>query len=369
MTSTPTQQERPGSHPTSGRSVPEMLPLGLFGIPLGLAGLGAAWSAGRAGLGASLWPEEVLFGASGAFWLAFSIIYLRRGWRRKGAFQADLKHPGGGPFASLIPLVGILLAAHYSEHLPALGKWSLFVFVAALAIVATQLLAHWVTGGVTMQSIHPGYFLPVVAGPFVSSIGFTTAHAPEAATAAFGVGVFFWLVLGTVVTVRLMTGGPLPAPAVPALSAYLAAPATASVAWHVAHPGSAGDLQLALVGVLLMMLLMQIVLLGEYRALPFSTLFWVFTFPVATTSNFAVRWFAASTVPGREIYAWAALSVSTVFVLAIATRTLAGLARKAGPATQTNDVQPPTRLRGRGGRVAVAAEGVTPATASPAPLG
>lgn len=118
-----------------------------------------------------------------------------------------------------------------------------------------------------------------------------------------------------------------------------------------------------------MMLLMQVVLLGEYRALPFSSLFWVFTFPVATTSNFAVRWFAASTVPGREIYAWAALTVSTVFVLAIASRTLAGLVPKAGPAAQTNDAQHPARLRGRGGRVAVAAEGVAPATASPAPLG
>lgn len=366
MTATPTQQERPGSRPASGRSAPEMLPLGLFGIPLGLAGLGAAWSAGRAGLGASLWPEEVLFGASGTFWLAFSVIYLQRGWRRKGAFQADLKHPGGGPFASLIPLVGILLAAHYSEHLPALGKWSLFLFVAALAVVATQLLAHWVTGGVTMQSIHPGYFLPVVAGPFVSSIGFTTVHAPEAATAAFGVGVFFWLVLGTVVTVRLMTGGPLPAPAVPALSAYLAAPATASVAWHVSHPDGAGDLQLALIGVLLMMLLMQVALLGEYRALPFSTLFWVFTFPVATTSNFAIRWFAASTVPGRDIYAWAILTLSTVFVLAIASRTVAGLVRRTGANAQTKDARPATRLKDRGTRVAATTEGISPAAASAA---
>lgn len=370
MTAIPAeQQDGPGprSQSSPGKAVPGMLPLGLFGIPLGLAGLGSAWSAARTGLGATPWPEEVLFGAGGALWLAFTAIYLKRGWRRKGAFQADLKHPGGGPFASLIPLVGILLAAHYSVYLPALGLWSLFAFVAALAVVATQLLAHWVTGGVTMQSIHPGYFLPVVAGPFVSSIGFTTVHAPEAALAAFGVGVFFWLVVGTVVTIRLMTGGPLPAPAVPALSAYLAAPATASVAWHVSHPGITGGLQLALIGVLLMMLLMQFLLISEYRALPFSTLFWVFTFPVATTSNYALRWLAASAVPGREIYAWVILALATAFVLTIASLTVAGLVRKSGPVPLPQDVQPATGSRGPG--IAADIAEVSPAAVPSASLG
>jgi tellurite resistance protein TehA-like permease len=103
-------------------------------------------------------------------------------------------------------------------------------FIAALTVVATQLLAHWVTGGVSMQSIHPGYFLPVVAGSFVASIGFSSVHVHDAALAAFGIGAFFWLVVGTVVTVRLMTAGPLPPSAKTGLSAYLAAPATASPA-------------------------------------------------------------------------------------------------------------------------------------------
>lgn len=346
MSTTRTEQAGAEPRPFSGKSAPGMVPLGLFGIPLGLAGLGGVWSAGRAGLGVPVWPEELLFGASSAIWLALTAAYLMRGWRRKGAFQSDLKHPGSGPFASLIPLVGILLAAHYNEHLPAPGAWALFAFVAALAVVATQLLAHWVTGGVSMQSIHPGYFLPVVAGPFVASIGFTTVGAPEAALAAFGAGAFFWLVVGTVVTVRLMTGGPLPVSAVPALSAYLAAPATASVAWHVSHPGGAGSLQLGLAGVLVMMLLMQVLLIGVYRELPFSTLFWVFTFPVATTSNYAVRWFTSSAVPGREIYAWAVLALSSVFVLVIAARTVAGLIRRSTPAVPVESHRPAPMVRG-----------------------
>lgn len=307
-----------------------MLPLSLFGVPLGLAGLGAGWSAARATLGAPAWPEEVLYGAASAIWLILTTVYLLRGLRRKGAFRADLRHQIAGPFASFIPLVGILLSAHYSEYLPALGMWVCVAFIAALTVVATQLFAHWITGGVSMQAIHPGYFLPVVAGSFVASIGFSSIHAHDAALAAFGIGAFFWLVVGTVVTVRLMTAGVLPPAAKTGLSAYLAAPATASVAWMVSHPGPMGALQLGLTGVLIIMLLMQLFLIGEYRKLPFSPLFWVFTFPVATTANYAVRWFAAANLPGRETYAWIALALATAFIMAIALRSgVAAIARIA----------------------------------------
>jgi tellurite resistance protein len=315
-----------------------MLPLSLFGIPLGLAGLGAGWSAARALLGAPSWPEEVLYGAASALWIVLTTIYLLRGLRRKGAFRADLRNQVAGPFASFIPLVGVLLSAHYSEYLPELGAWLCIAFIAALTIVATQLLAHWFTGGVSMQSIHPGYFLPVVAGSFVASIGFSSVHAHDAALAAFGTGAFFWLVVGTVVTVRLMTAGELPPAARTGLSAYLAAPATASVAWIVSHPGPMGALQLGLTGVLVIMLLMQLLLIGEYRKLAFCPLFWVFTFPVATTANYAVRWFAASDLPGREIYAWTILALATAFILAIAVRTVA--AAVTGSAEKRRNLAP-----------------------------
>ena len=296
--------------------------LSRFAIPLGLAGLGGGWSAARSSLGSPTWPEEILFGAASSLWLILTAVYVFRGLRRKGAFRADLRDEVAGPFVAIIPLVGILLSSHYSQYLPPWGAWLCIGFIAALAIVAAQLLAHWVTGGVSMQSIHPGYLLPVVPGFFVASIGFSSIHAVDAALAAFGIGAFFWLVIGTIVTVRLMTGGELSPAATTGLSAYLAAPATANVAWMVLHPGPVGAIQLGLTGVLVIMLLMQLMLLPEYRKLPFTQMFWVFTFPVAATANYSIRWLATTDLPGREIYAWMILSLATAFTLVIAARTI-----------------------------------------------
>jgi tellurite resistance protein TehA-like permease len=107
--------------------------------------------------------------------------------------------------------------------------------------------------------------------------------------AAFGVGAFFWLVIGTVVTVRLMTGAEVPPAAKTGLTAYLAAPATANIAWMLSHPGPVGAVQLGLTGVLVIMALKQVMLLPEYRKLPFTPMFWVFTFPVGATTNYPIR--------------------------------------------------------------------------------
>lgn len=300
---------------------PGMHELSRFGVPLGLAGLGGGWSSARSYLGAPVWPEEILYGAAAAVWLVLTAMYVFRGLRRKGTFRSDLKHEVAGPFASFIPLVGILLSSHYSQYLPTWGAWLCGVFIAALAIVAAQLFAHWVTGGVSMQSIHPGYLLPVVAGSFVASIGLSIIHAHDAAIATFGAGMFFWLLVGTVVTVRLMTGGELAPAAKPGLSAYLAAPATANIAWMVSHPGPMGAVQLGLTGVLAIMTLLQVILLAEYRKLPFTSGFWVFTFPAGATTNYAIRWLAAINLPGWEIYSWSILGLATAFTLAIAART------------------------------------------------
>ena len=144
------------------RTLPPAAPSGMpalsrFGVPLGLAGLGGGWSAARSTLGSPAWPEEILYGAAGSLWLIMTAVYVFRGLRRKGAFRADLRHELAGPFASFIPLVGILLSAHYSQYLPPWGAWLCMAFIAALALVAAQLLAHWVTGAVVF--IAQGHWL------------------------------------------------------------------------------------------------------------------------------------------------------------------------------------------------------------------
>ena len=70
------------------------------------------------------------------------------------------------------------------------------------------------------------------------------------------------------------------------------------------------------------MALTQVMLLPEYRKLPFTQMFWVFTFPIGATANYSICWLATTDLPGWEIYAWTILGLATAFTLAIAARTV-----------------------------------------------
>ncbi|GGF37428.1 TDT family transporter [Subtercola lobariae] len=311
-----------------GRRVPRGLGLNLFAIPLGLSGLGAAWAAAGTLLGAPDWPAQVLFAVATVIWAVFSVIYITLGAFSRGTFRADLTHPGSGPFASYIPVVGIVLATHYGQYIPAAAPSIMAAFVAALGIVAAQLFAHWIIGDLHIDSLHPGYFLPVVAGAFIASIGLSSVGAHEAAIAAFGVGVFFWLVVGTIVTGRLMTRSQLPDAVKPTLAVLLAPPATGGIAWFAATGSQAGAVEYAFAGVVVIMLLVQFILVPEYSRIPFSLAFWAFTFPIASATNFAIRFFAASSFDGWMAVSWVVLGLASAVIVAIAAASIRFVVRQ-----------------------------------------
>lgn len=302
--------------------------LSLFGVPLGFAGFGGAWAAAAQKLDGPQWPGEILFAIGSVLWAAFTVIYVVNGIRKKGVFRGDLTHPGAGPFSAYIPLIAVLLAAHYTEIDTAVFSVLCWISASALAIVAAQLIALWLSGSVSLNSVHPGYFIPVVAGANVVSIGFSTTGAHEAALAAFGAGLFFWLVIGVVVIVRLFIGGGFPTALKPSMSGFLAASATSNLAWLVSHPGGNDDAQTLLMGVLVVMILVQVVLIPVYVKVPFGLSWWIFTFPLASTANFAVRWLALS--DGQEMTAWAILAIASAFFLYVVLRSIILLLKRSG---------------------------------------
>lgn len=298
------------------------LPISLFSVPLGLAGLGGAWTAAAGLLGAPAWPAAVAFGAATLVFAVFTLTYLAGTFRPGAGFHLDLRHPLLGPLTAYLPVIAVLLISHYATALGAVAPWLIWLAVAALAVNAAALFAHWLKHPMDQDTLHPGYFLPVTAGAFIAAIGFVSIDRHGPAVAVFGIGIFFWLLLGAVITARLFFGSELPLPFKPVLSILLSPPGTASVAWFAITRGAVDDLQTALGGVTLFMLLVQLFFLRDYLRLPFSTQYWVFTFPIAVLGNIGVRYSAGLRFTGWEVAGWAVLTISSVLILAIVVASL-----------------------------------------------
>lgn len=207
-------------------------------------------------LGASDVPAEDAYAAAGALWVAFTALYLVRTVGHGGAgVHEQLRHPLTGPLTAYIPVIAIWLVAFYAPRLGGAARCLCYTAVASLAVNAAALFAHWLEAALAQDAAHPGYFLPVVAGPFIASIGLATVGDIGAAVAAFGVGIYFWLLLGAVITGRLFFGSP---PPLPVLSILLSPPGTASLAWFAVMGGAVDHIQAAIGAVTLFMLLIQL---------------------------------------------------------------------------------------------------------------
>ncbi|MFF8727087.1 hypothetical protein ACF073_11415 [Streptomyces sp. NPDC015171] len=313
-----------------GRVAPDVRAerISLQSISLGTAGLGGAWQAASQTLGARPWVSDALFALSGLVWAALLVQYVRHGGGRWRNVLDDLHHPGKGFTLAYVPIVGMLVMGHLSRYDLDAARWAYAVFAAAAAIIAARLLAHWVTGGLASAPLHPGYLLPVVSAPFISSSTASALDLPQVAAAAFAVGVLYWLAFGTVVLGGLVAhGGSMPGPARPTLAVLVIPPATGGLAWTSARHGMFDAVGEGFAGLVLFTLLVVVFLLPDLRQPSFHYGYWLFSFPVAAGGNFLIRWLRGTGVPGWRPVSWALLATVTAAFLLLYAATLAHVRR------------------------------------------
>jgi tellurite resistance protein len=187
--------------------------------------------------------------------------------RRVRQMREDMRHPMTGPFLAYVPVIALLLAGHYTPHLPpSAGAILVFFWVTVLAVVCAQMLAFWLSGALHLDHMHPGYALLVIAGPFIAAMTLSSTGYLAAGLAVAAAGAFYWLTLGTVIFLRLVQGPPLPAPLTPILVVLDTRPPRQAWPGSTVQKGAADEIQVGLAGVVTLFLITQAYMLRTYTA-------------------------------------------------------------------------------------------------------
>jgi len=303
---------------------PLRVPPNFFGIPFGLAGLGEVWHGAAKPLGVSPAVADTIFIIAAAVWAILIVGHLAQGWRQ---VLADFSDPVLGPFISLAVITPIILAAALAANAHSAGRVLVIIFLALTIALGGWITGQWIVTKIDEDANHPGYFLPTVAGPLVGSAAATVVGLHAVAEGTFGVGVISWLVLGSILLRRLFFRPLLPAPLVPAMAIEVAPPAVAGVAYFAINGGRLDFVARALGCYAILSVLVQLRLVPVYARLRFSPGFWAFTFSYAIVATDALLWLKAAKPPGATAYVIAVVTLITVLIVAIATRTIVALAR------------------------------------------
>lgn len=245
-------------------------------------------------------------------------LYAMQGLRQ---VLADLRDPVQAPFVLVSSLTAMILAAALARYSFTAGRALVVIFLAVTIAGGGWLTGQWIAGNLDAKSVHPGYYLPTVAGGLVGASMLAQVHLRALADASFGLGIVCWLLLGSVVLNRLLTAR-LPTALVPTMAIELAPPAMAGVAYFALGGPGPNVIAYAIGGYAVLMALAQVRLIPIYARLRFSAGFWAFTFSYAIAATYALLWITRANPPGATGYAIAAITGITALIAAIAARTV-----------------------------------------------
>ena len=265
------------------------IPASFFGIAVGLLAFANTWH-----VGVRLWhlPAEVAqaLTLSGlAVWAVLLAFYARNWLTWRAEAVAELRHPLQSAFVALVPVSSMLAAM---ALIPFSRDGAVALFIVALA--AQLALGLWLNGRMWMggrppELVTPALYLPSVAQSFVAATASAAFGWAQLGLLFFGVGLFAWLALESVILQRASLVSALPAPLRPVLGIQLAPAVVGGGSWMALTTGLPDMFAWILLGYGVYQALLLLRLLPWIREQAFVPGYWAFSFGTAALPALAMR--------------------------------------------------------------------------------
>ncbi|MCB2099406.1 MAG: SLAC1 anion channel family protein, partial [Rhodobacterales bacterium] len=304
------------------------VPVPLFAMTMGLAGLGLAW---RAAAHVLAWPPavgEAILALAALVFLATAILYGLKALRHPGAVAAEFRHPVRVNFFPTISISMMLLsvAAMPYAGLPAhvLGG----VGAAAQFALAVVIFRRWIVDNIEIHQSSPAWFIPIV-GNIVAPLGAVPLGLVEVGWFFFSIGIVLWGVLFPIMVYRIVFHHQMPAKFLPTLFVLLAPPAIGFLALLLLNGGVLDPLARVLFYVGLFLVAVLATMAPLFARVPFSLAWTAYTFPLAAMATAALRYHALVPGTATRVLAVVLLVVASAVIAVVATRVARAVAAGA----------------------------------------
>jgi tellurite resistance protein len=265
------------------------LPMSLFAMVMGLAGLAIATERLAVAIGAPPATALPLLALTALLFVLLLALHAVKAVRHPAAVGQEWRHPVMISFFPTASISLILLATAVMPFSPRLAEPLWLVGTAAHLVAMLAIVTVWIDQSrFETAHLNPAWFIPAVGNVLVPLAGVPLGYA-EPSWFFLAVGLLFWLVLLTIVFNRLVFHHPLPERLLPTLCILIAPPAVAFLAW-LRLTGEVGMMGRVLYDLALFFFLLVLLQLPRLARLPFALSWWAYSFPLAalTVATFAM---------------------------------------------------------------------------------
>ena len=272
-------------------------PIPFFAVVMGLSGLAIAYQkAHHLFQTPKIIYEFLMFSAAAAF-VVISFFYLVKAFTHFEEVKADFFHPIRVNFFAAISISLLLLSIAFYFYFPFVAM-ILWGFGTLIHLFMTfYVVSFWVRHNFEILHTNPAWFIPIVGNVLVPVVG-VDFLPKEVSLYFFSVGMFFWLLLGTIVFYRIVFHHQLAQKFIPTLFIYIAPPAVGFVAYMRLY-GAFDFTAMMLLNMTLFFTALLFFMGRSFLGLKFFISWWAFTFPLDAA---AIAFMSAYQASGSAFY-------------------------------------------------------------------
>ena len=294
-------------------------PVSLFGMVLGLGGLGLVW---REAAHRAAWlslPADIAIALAAIVFVILAVLYAVKATGRPQLVAAEWNGPAHCFFAAITMSVLLLAQAAlpYGRDVAYALFWIGAIGQLALAIA---IAGRWIGGAFSLDGVTPGWFLPTFGGLLASVAGASLGET-EVAWLFFGFAFMVGMPVLALVLYRLCFHAALPPPLAPTLVIMVAPIALAFLAWQALNGGPDPFGRVLLYGAVSIALIVA-TRVPRLAAMPFGLSWWAMSFPLDALSGAILVYARIAGSPDLELIGIALAAVTSLIIVYLLCRTL-----------------------------------------------
>ena len=330
-------------------------PIPLFAITMGLTGLAIAFEKASQILhipsGVGIFLSYISLGIF--FLLLF--LYLLKLIKYPEEVKKEWNHVIRMNFFPAISISMLLLSIAFSHINPSLSKVFWYIAAPLHLFFTLRVIKFWIENNIQINHSNPAWFIPIVGNVIVPIMGVKYGGV-TLSQFYFSLGIFFWVVLFTIVIYRIIFHHQLPSKFIPTLFIFIAPPAVGFISYVKIKeaifkllpqsPNFLASLTLDffahfLYDVAFFFIVMLVFMIKLFTKVPYSITWWAYTFPldaftIATLVNYHLNKVAESKglIKSELIFgalkssdffyilSWISLTITTIVIFVVAYKTI-----------------------------------------------
>ena len=258
----------------------EYFPVQLFAVIMGMSGLAIVFAKAYHLIDFPYWIYVLLLFIDTLLFFGIFTAYMFKWLLYPESVKKEFYHPIKSSFMAAISISFLLVSIAYYDFAPTLSILLWYIGAPLQLAFTLIIIRYWVHNELKVVHSNPAWFIPIVGNVLVPVVGIEAAPV-WVSLFFFALGIFFWMVLFTIVMYRIVFHHPLAKKLVPTLFILIAPPAVGFVSYFRITNGSIDMFSMFLYFIALFTLFLLLFMVRMFDTKQFFISWWAYTFPLA----------------------------------------------------------------------------------------